>query len=125
MNFKYIIAVKNYSTILSKVVSIKDIAYKPFENKSEIAFFHYRLKSWDIKRKFIVVRTPKESINPQLNIFENKEYEYKILVTIRTFRERFLLIPAELIKRSRQFILKLPRDFIYKEKMKSIELQLA
>ena len=30
-----------------------------------------------------------------------------------------------IVKRSRQFILKLPRDFIYKEKMKSIELQLA
>ena len=198
MKLEYIIAVKNYPTILNKVISIKDIAYKHFEGKSEIAVFHYRLKNWDIKRKFIVVRTPKEYINPQLNIFEEKEYEYQILVTnissdpkkliyfyrkrgnaenyikeqkydlnigklitdsfwanqaifqftilcynmlvwfknifigkselkttIRTFRERFLLIPAQLIKRSRQFILKLPRNFIYKEKMKSIELQLA
>jgi len=198
MKFKYIIAVKNYPTIINKVISIKDIAYKPFEGKSETAVFHYRLKNWDIKRKFIVVRTPKEYIDPQLNMFGNKKYEYQILVTninnapnklvkfyhkrgnaenyikeqkydlnigklitdsfranqaifqftilcynmlvwfknifigkselkttIRTFRERFLLIPAELIKRSRQFILKLPRDFIYKEKMKSIELQLA
>jgi len=208
IKFKYIISVKNYPTILNKVISIKDIAYKPFvsqrlirpgrKGKSEIAFFHYRLKKWDIKRKFIVVRIPKESIDPQLDMFGNEKYEYQILVTninddpkrlvhfyhkrgnaenyikeqkydlnigklitdsfwanqaifqftilcynmlvwfknifigkselrttIRTFRERFLLIPARLIKRSRQFILKLPRDFIYKEKMKSIELQLA
>ena len=198
MKFKYIIAVKNYPTIINKVFSIKDIAYKPFEGKSEIAVFHYRLRNWDIKRKFIVVRTPKEYIDPQLDMFGYEQYEYQILVTningapkklvkfyhkrgnaenyikeqkydlnigklitdsfwanqaifqftilcynmlvwfknifigkselrttIRTFRERFLLIPAELIKRSRQFILKLPRYFIYKEKIKSIELQLA
>ena len=198
MKFEYIIAAKNYPTILNKVISIKDIAYKPFEGKSEIAFFHYRLKKWNIKRKFIVVRTPKEYVNPQLDIFGIEKYEYQILVTninddpkklvhfyhkrgntenyikelkydinigklntdsfwanqaifqfmilcynmivwfknifigkselkttIRTFRERFLLISAKLIKRSRQFILKLPRDFIYKEKIKSIELQLA
>lgn len=208
MKFKYIIAVKNYSTIINRVIRIKEIAYKPFvsqelirlgrKGKSEIAFFHYRLNTWDIKRKFIVLRTPKEYINPQLDIFGIEDYEYQIFVTninddpkklvhfyhkrgnaenyikeqkydlnigklntdsfwanqaifqfmilcynmlvwfknifigkselkttIRTFRERFLLIPARLIKRSRQFILKLPRDFIYKEKMKSIELQLA
>jgi len=208
MKFKYIIAVKNYPTILNKVISIKDIAYKPFvsqelirlgrKGKNEIAVFHYRLSKWDIKRKFIVVRTPKKDIDPQLDMFGNERYEYQILVTninddpkklvyfyrkrgnaenyikeqkydlnigklttdsfwanqaifqftilcynmlvwfknifigkselkttIRTFRERFLLIPAELIKRSRQFILKLPREFIYREKMKSIELQLA
>ena len=156
------------------------------------------MKKWNIKRKFIVVRTPKEYVNPQLDIFGIEKYEYQILVTninddpkklvhfyhkrgntenyikelkydinigklntdsfwanqaifqfmilcynmivwfknifigkselkttIRTFRERFLLISAKLIKRSRQFILKLPRDFIYKEKIKSIELQLA
>ena len=156
------------------------------------------MRKWNIKRKFIVVRTPKESIDHQLDMFGNERYEYQILVTninddpkklvyfyrkrgnaenyikeqkydlnigklttdffwanqaifqftilcynmlvwfknifigkselkttIRTFRERFLLIPAKIIKRSRQFILKLPRDFIYKEKMKSIELQLA
>ena len=56
------------------------------------------------------------------NIFIGKS---ELKTTIRTFRERFLLIPAKLIKRSGQFVLKLPRDFIYKEKMKSIELQLA
>ncbi|MFC1562556.1 IS1380 family transposase [candidate division KSB1 bacterium] len=70
MKFKYIIAVKNYPTILNKVISIKDIA-----------FFHYRLKRWDIKRKFIVVRTPKEDIDPQLDMFGNERYEYQILVT--------------------------------------------
>jgi len=198
MKFKYIIAVKNYATIIDRVLRIKDNAYKPFKDKSEIAFFHHRLKKWNIKRKFIVVRTPKEYTDPQLDIFENSKYEYQILVTniiedseklvhfyhkrgnaenyikelkydfnigklntssfwanqailqflilcynmlvwfknmfigkselkttIRTFRERFLLIPGKLIKRSRQFILKLPIDFIYKEKLKSIEFQLA
>jgi len=197
IKFRYIIAVRNYPTIINRVIRIKDIAYKAFEGKSEIAFFHYRLKKWDIKRKFIVIRTPKEYINPQLDIFGIEKYEYQILVTninddpkklvhfyhkrgttenyikelkydlnigklntncfwanqaifqfmilcynmlvwfknifigkselkttVRTFRERFLLIPAKLIKQSRQFILKLPRDFIFKEKMKSIELQL-
>ena len=75
------ISVKNYPTILNKVISIKDIAYKPFEGKSEIAFFHYRLKKWDIKRKFIVVRTSKKDIDPQLDMFGNEKYEYQILVT--------------------------------------------
>lgn len=198
MKFKYIIACKNYPTIIDRVLKIKDYAYKPFNDKSEIAFFHYRLRQWNSKRKFIVVRTPKEYTDPQLDIFENSKYEYQILVTniiedseklvhfyhkrgnaenyikelkydlnigklntssfwanqailqflilcynmlvwfknifigkselkttIRTFRERFLLIPGKLIKRSRQFILKLPIDFIYKEKLKSIEFQLA
>ena len=91
MKFKYIIAVKNYPTIINRVIRIKDIAYKPFvsqelinpgrEGKNEIAVFHYWLKNWDIKRKFIVVRTPKEYIDPQLDMFGNEKYEYKILVT--------------------------------------------
>jgi hypothetical protein len=56
------------------------------------------------------------------NIFIGKS---ELKTTIRTFRERFLLIPGKLIKRTRQFILKLPIDFIYKEKLTSIEFQLA
>jgi len=198
MKWFYIIAVKNYSTIVSRVMGIPDSAYRPFDDKSEVAVFHFRMNTWDKKRKFIVQRTPKEHVDPQLHLFGYTPYEYKIFVTnldvdpkelilfyhkrgdaenyikelkydlnigklitdsfwanqaifqftilcynmlvwfkkifigkselrttIRTFRERYLLIPAKLVKRSRQFVLKLPRDFIYKEKFKKIELKLA
>lgn len=198
IRFHYIIAVKNYSTLLHRIRSIPESAFRAFEGISEIAVFHYQLKSWSIRRKFIVVRTPQEKVDPQLNLFGMKLYSYQIYVTnlndepkklvrfyhkrgnaenyikeqkydmnlgklitdsfwanqailqfailcynllvwfknicigkselrttIRTLRERYLMIPAQLVKRSRKFVLKLPRDYMYKEKFKSIEIQVA
>ncbi len=198
VKFTYIIFVKNYTTVIRKVITIKESAYKSFETGSEIAVFHFRLKSWTTKRKFIVVRKLREYVDFQQDMFGAEKYSYQIYVTnlhgdstqlvhfyhkrgdaenyikelkydvnleklitdsfwanqallqfkilcynllvwfknifigkselrttIRTFRERFLLIPAKLVKRSRRFILKLPRDYLYKEKFKAIELSLA
>lgn len=198
MKWCYIVAVKNYPTIIAKVMSIPDSAYRKFDDKSKVAVFHFCLNTWDRKRKFIVQRTPKEHVDPQLYLFGYTPYEYKIFVTnldgdpkklvlfyhkrgnaenyikelkydlnigklitdsfwanqaifqftilcynmlvwfkkifigrselrttIRTFRERYLFIPARLVKHSRQLVLKLPRDFRYKEKFKKIELKLA
>jgi len=56
------------------------------------------------------------------NIFIGKS---ELRTTIRTFRERFLLIPSQIVKRSRQFVLKLPKYYRFKEKFKCIEMQLA
>ena len=49
----------------------------------------------------------------------------ELRTTIRTFRERYLMIPGQLVKRSRGFILKLSRNYIHKEKFKLIEMQLV
>ena len=198
VKFNYIMAVKNYPTIIRKVISIKESAYRPFESNSEIAVFHYRLDCWSTRRKFIVVRTPQQYVDPQMDLFGTEKYSYQLYVTnlnddsiklvyfyrkrgnaenyikelkydmqlkklitdsfwanqallqfkilcynllvwfknifigkselrttIRTFRERFLLIPAQLIKHARRFVLKLPRDYLYKEKFISIEMQLV
>ena len=198
VRFNYIIFVKNYATIIRKVITIKEDAYKPFKDSSEIAVFHYRLKSWSTKRKFIVVRKLRQYVDSQQDLFGTDKYSYQLYVTnlvgdakqlvhfyhkrgdaenyikelkydvnleklitdsfwanqallqfkilcynllvwfknifigksehrttIRTFRERFLLIPAKLVKRSRRFILKLPRDYLYKEKFKAIEVQVT
>lgn len=197
LRFYYIVCVKAYPTILRKIYAIKECAYKQFDDASEIAVFHFRLKTWSIKRKFIVVRTLKARVDPQIELFGAEKYSYKIYVTtligdpkkqvrfyqkrgdaenyikeqkydmkldkmmtdsfwanqalfqfkilcynllvwfknifigkserrttIRTFRERYLLIPAQLIKHARRFTLKLPRDYLYKQKFKEIELKL-
>jgi hypothetical protein len=198
MQFTYVIAVKNYTTILRHVRDIPDHAYQPFEGTSDLTVMQYQLDSWTIKRKFIVVRTPRRSIDRQLDLFGIEQYDYQIYVTnlldvpahvvhfyrqrgdaenyikeqkydiqldhlmtdsfwanqalmqfkilcynllvwfknifigsserrttIRTFRERFLLIPGQLIHRSRRLILKLPRDYVYQQKLRTIEMQLA
>jgi len=198
IKFNYIIAVKNYSTLMRRVMSIPENAFRSFEVTSSIAVFNYQLNSWSTRRKFIVVRTPQEVVDPQINLFGTLPYRYQIYVTnlnddpkklvhfhhkrgnaenyikeqkydmnlgklitdsfwanqaifqfailcynllvwfkticigkselrttIRTLRERYLMIPGQLVKRSREFILKLPRDFTYKEKIKSIEFQLV
>lgn len=198
MKFTYIMAVKNYSTIIRHIMNIPESAYQPFEGKSELTVMQYQLDSWTIKRKFIVVRTPRECGEPQLNLFGIEKYNYQIYVTnliddpshvvyfyhkrgnaenyikelkydvqldrlitdsfwanqalmqfkilcynllvwfknicigtserrttIRTFRERFLLIPGQLIQRARRFILKLPRDYLYQQKWKAVEMKLS
>ena len=196
--FNYIMSAKLYTNIVNIILSIRESTYSFYENGKEVAVFHYKMKSWDKKRKFIVVRTLRGLYNNQIELFESGKYEYQVFITnlngdpqklvryyhkrgnsenyikelkydmhigelntdsfwanqalfqfsilcynllvwfknifigkselrttIRTFRERFLLIPGKLIKRSRQVILKLPRDYVYKDIFKSIEIQLA
>ena len=81
IKFAYIIAVKNYSTLMRRVISIPESAFRSFEVASSIAVFHYQLNSWSTKRKFIVVRTPQEVVDPQINLFGTVLYTYQIYVT--------------------------------------------
>jgi hypothetical protein len=196
--WRYIVAVKNYAPVLARVADIPDCAYRPYDEVSEVAVFHFRMGAWKKKRKFIVQRIRKSCAHLQEDLFGYVPYEYRIFVTtlagdpahlidfyhkrgtaenyikelkydlhigklitnsfwanqaifqltllcynmlvwfknifigkaerqttIQTFRERYLLIPGKLVNHARRFILKLPRDYRYKETYKAIELQLA
>ena len=78
MGFNYIMSAKLYTNIARRVLSIRDSAYSFYESGKEVAVFHYQMKSWNKKRKFIVVRTLRGFYSDQVELFETEKYKYHL-----------------------------------------------
>ncbi|KJJ83182.1 ISEcp1 transposase [Candidatus Omnitrophus magneticus] len=83
-NKQYIIAVRLYSTVQSKIESITN--WQEITKGIEIAEFEFEHKEWNMKRRYIVVRQSiqerENATGKQLTFFPDlKEYRYSVWIT--------------------------------------------